>query len=373
MPVALSDRHAIFSKATQLNREFAMEKYTVSNDPNIYEAWPDVTLTPEGKLVCVFSECTHHKNRDYTRIMLCESADRGRTWSPKHPLTEGTANLDYYYNCARIGMLKDDRMYVIVDKVPRQISNGSGEKNTSAMAKNLIYFSDDFGATWQNPVLTPLKGIVPDRLLELDNGRWIISAHHHVEGNLVQFMHYSEDHGNSWSKKITVASKKGLNLCEVSILPVDNDTLVAFLRENSMLGYDCMKTISNDNGETWGEVINFPLPGCHRPVARYLNDGQIFITHRFVQGGKGWLGTWTQNFFGAFTDTASVLAETRNEAWTRIFPIDFDRSSKSDLGYSGHVQFPDGEIYVVNYIVDDAVDKGQIRGYSFYPEEFLLK
>jgi sialidase-1 len=50
-------------------------------------------------------------------------------------------------------------------------------------------------------------------------------------------------------------------------------------------------------------------------------------------------------------------------------PIDYDRSARSDLGYSGWVQFPDGEIFVVNYIVDDA-PRGQIRGYAFMPDEF---
>jgi len=53
-------------------------------------------------------------------------------------------------------------------------------------------------------------------------------------------------------------------------------------------------------------------------------------------------------------------------------PIDFDRSPNSDLGYSGWVQFPDGEIYIVHYIVDDAIDKAQIRGYSVHLEDFLL-
>ena len=42
------------------------------------------------------------------------------------------------------------------------------------------------------------------------------------------------------------------------------------------------------------------------------------------------------------------------------------------LGYSGWVQFPDGEIYIVNYIVDDAWDKGQIRGYSLTMDDFIL-
>ena len=46
-------------------------------------------------------------------------------------------------------------------------------------------------------------------------------------------------------------------------------------------------------------------------------------------------------------------------------------SPHSDTGYTGGVQFDDGEIYVVNYIMDDA-DKAQIRGYSFYPTDMVL-
>jgi len=36
------------------------------------------------------------------------------------------------------------------------------------------------------------------------------------------------------------------------------------------------------------------------------------------------------------------------------------------------VQFDDCEIYVVNYILDDA-PKAQIRGYSLRAEDFLLE
>ena len=71
------------------------------------------------------------------------------------------------------------------------------------------------------------------------------------------------------------------------------------------------------------------------------------------------------------TDVDSCRARSREEAHTRILPIDFDRHPESDLGYSGWVQFPDGEIYVVQYIMDDA-PKAQIRGYSLTMEDFLL-
>lgn len=354
---------------TEINRKEPpmIQKFTVSNDPAIYEAWPDVALTDSGKLVCVFSECTHHGNRDYTRIMLADSDDRGRSWTPKRPLTEGTRGLPYYYNCARISKLRDGRLAVIVDRIPFE-----GGENRASAAENLLFFSQDDGTSWSEPVVTPLKGIVPDKLLELESGRWIIAAHHPQDGRLTQFLRWSDDRGKHWSEPVTVAKDPALNLCEVSILPVGNDTLVAFHRENSGLGYDCKKTVSHDNGESWGPLIDFPLPGCHRPVAGFLHDGRIFITYRFLQGGKGWLGAWTQNFFGALSDRDSVLAERRGDSVVRIMPIDYDRSPKSDLGYSGWVQFPDGELYVVNYIVDDAIDKAQIRGYAFRPDEFML-
>jgi sialidase-1 len=344
-----------------------IKKYTISCDPDNYEAWPDIVLTNTGKLICVFSECIHHNDRSYTRIMLTESTDRGRTWSPKHPLTEGTANKSYYYNCPRISRLKNGRLAVIIDKMPHYESD---ERVNEAI--NIIYFSDDDGISWSNPVETPLKGIVPDKIVTLDNGRILISAHRLKLGRLAQFLRYSDDDGRNWSEEVTVASDPRYDLCEVSLLPLNNGCIVAFMRENSRSGYDCKKTISFDNGENWGAIIDFPLPGCHRPVAGLLNNGKLFITYRFLQGGKGW-GNVSQNFLAALSDRESALAVRRNDAWTRIIPVDYDASPYADLGYSGWVEFPDGEVYIASYIVDNAINKAQIRGYSIHPDDFKYK
>ncbi|MBN1877827.1 MAG: exo-alpha-sialidase, partial [Anaerolineae bacterium] len=263
-----------------------IQKFTISRDDAIYEAFPDVTLLPSGKMLCVFAECTHHADRSYTRIMLTESTDQGRTWSFKRPLTEATHGMPYY-NCARISTLRDGRVVVIVDRVATRESQATRED-----CHNLLYFSSDDGVTWDGglfgngPVDTPARGIVPDKLLELPNGRWIVAAHYRdVElGFLVQRLWYSDDQGQTWSDPVIVGRQTGLNLCEVSILPIEGDTLVAFMRENSGQGWDCYKAISHDNGESWSSPIAFPLPGCHRPVAGWLNDGHILITHRFMQG-----------------------------------------------------------------------------------------
>jgi hypothetical protein len=345
-----------------------MQKFIISRDDTIYEAFPDVALTPSGKLICTFAECTHHGDRSYTRIMLSESTDRGRTWSPKRPLTEATRGWPAY-NCPRITQLRDGRLVIVVDKLYAEERSHRPET-----CKNMLYFSTDEGQTWSDPVETPALGIVPDRLCELSNGRWLLACHYRdVDfGYIIQRLWASDDQGATWCGPTIVGKQAGLNLCEVSILPYPDGTLVAFMRENSGLGWDCYKALSHDNGGTWSEPIAFPLPGCHRPVAGWLNDGRILITHRFMQGGLGWVGWWTQNFFAALTDADSALAPTRAQAHTRILPVDFDRSPASDTGYSGWVQFADGEIYIVNYILDDA-PKGQIRGYSLRMEDFLLE
>ena len=58
----------------------AIQKFTVSRDDSIYEAWPDVIRTESDKLICVFSECEHHLDRANARLVIRESLDRGRTW-----------------------------------------------------------------------------------------------------------------------------------------------------------------------------------------------------------------------------------------------------------------------------------------------------
>lgn len=345
-----------------------MQKFTISRDDSIYEAFPDVVLTPSGKLVCTFAECTHHSDRSYTRIMLTDSTDRGRTWSPKRPLTEATQGLPFY-DCPRITQLCDGRLVIVVDKLYAE-----ERSNRPEMYKNFLYFSADEGASWSDPVETPALGIVPDRLCELPGGRWLLACHYRDAdfGHLIQRLWVSDDQGATWRGPVIVGKQAGLNLCEASLLPFTDGTVVAFMRENSGLGWDCYKALSHDDGETWSEPIAFPLPGCHRPVAGWLKNGKILITHRFMQGGLGWIGWWTQNFFAALTDADSALAPTRQQAHTRILPVDFDRSPASDTGYSGWVQFADGEIYIVNYILDDA-PKAQIRGYSLRMEDFLLE
>jgi sialidase-1 len=324
-----------------------IQKFTVSRDDSIYEAFPDVALTRSGKLVCVFAECTHHADRSYTCIKVVTSSDRGRTWSRKRPVTEplrGKPSRDPWWNCPRVTTLGDGRLVCIVDRIAgRDEGHGGGEQS------NWLFFSSDEGEKWDGPHATPVHGIVPNKVIELKAGpragRWVLSAHTILPEGDGHLWHErcwtSDDRGKTWSGPHVIAAEP-----------------------------DCFKSISLDGGATWEGVYKMPIPACHRPVAGMLKNGMVMITHRFMQGGKGWTGWWTQNLFAALTNVESCLARKREDAHTRILPIDFDRSPESDTGYSGWVQFDDGEIYVVGYIMDDA-PKAQIRGYSLHLSDFL--
>nr|MBQ4318530.1 exo-alpha-sialidase [Clostridia bacterium] len=342
-----------------------MQKFIVSKDPSIYEAWPDVCRISGDRLICVFSECTAHGNRDLARVTYVTSEDRGRTWSEKKYLSEPGVK-SAYYNCARVSKLSDGRIAVVCDFISGGNENGEG-------VQVFIWFSEDYGKTWSEPVPTPAKGIVPEKLTELPSGRWLLAAHTNnpATGKLAQYVWYTDDKGATWSERITVGDDERYNLCEAGLLALDENTVVCFMRDNSFMGWDCLKSVSHDGGETWEGVYNVPLPGCHRPTVGWLDNGCYMITYRFLQGGRGFFGS-QRNVFGAILPADSALETERNKQSAIVFPISYDRNIKSDGGYTGWVQFEDGEVVMVNYIKDDA-PKAWIEAVSFYPRDLVIE
>lgn len=342
----------------------AIERFVVSNDTSVYEAWPDVALTEGGALFCVFCECTSHGDRSYSRVMYTKSLDRGRTWSPKQPLSEPThSDGSICWDCARVTRLKDGRLAVVCAYIDRKSEAG---------AEIYLWMGDAEGEHFSEPRNLHLQGIVPDKVLELASGRWIVACHgggYDGFKNLQQRLYYSDDKGETWTGPIVVARDERYNLCEASILEVEPGKLVCFMRENSSMGYECFCCLSEDSGETWGPLYLIPLDGCHRPVAGFLDTGEIMITYRYRPGAqKGWLGKWTQNTFLAVTNKETVCTGDRKEQEVRIMPLHYDTSSEADLGYTGWVQFGDGEIYIVDYIRGDQ-PKCHIIGSSLRRED----
>ena len=344
-----------------------MKHYTVSRDDSVYECFPDLAKTPSGKLICVFRESAHHADLTGNRLVFVESFDNGKTWSEKKALTE-RRDATYAYNCPRISVMPDGSLVIICDKLDR-----TKNEDTLADCEQHIFRSTDDGGTWQGPEILPIRGIVPDQYKVLSNGRHIFGVHRKsaVTGKLTQYCYYSDDEGKTWTESL-VASDERYQLCEVSIVEEGEGTLIAFMRENSFKGLPCFTAISHDYGTTWEGVYETNLYCCHRPVVKKCSTGNYFMTYRFMQGGKGWLGCVYQNLFGAFFTKETALATDKRQQSVRIFPIAYDRSPKADMGYSGWVQLDDGSFYVVNYMLDDA-PKAQIKGFAFDKKDVLIE
>lgn len=339
-----------------------LQYHVVSRDDAVYEAFPDLLLLPDGSLLCVFTECDRHAPRGFSRLVVTKSFDQGRTWGPKRLLPlEGKLKM---CDCARLSWL-DERVYLVC----------GAEDAVRGGSCFFSLLSSDLGESWEGPFIHPLEGIMPDKPVRTADGRTLLPAQRRKKDEPNQeeeILYTSYDGGLSYDLRPTVvASVPGLWLCEGNFLDLGQGILACILRENSGEGYDGYKALSFDGGLSWGPAHRMPLPGLHRASSGLLQDGSVLITYRFMQGGQGWLGNWTQNAFAALTSRESLLENERRKQWSRIMPLFYDRSPKSDLGYTSFVQFADGEIYVVSYLVDDA-PKAYIKGVSFCKEDMLL-
>lgn len=342
------------------------ERYTVSRDDSIYEAWPDVVLNSRGELICIFTQCAFHLDRKGVSLMMTKSRDKGATWSKKKVFAASPDDT-YTYNCARINVLPDGRLAVICD-----IGVDMAGKKESLVSKQHVWFSYDDGDTWKGPMAIPFRGIVPDKYRVLSNGRHFFAIHRKTDaGNLAQYAVYSDDGGETWRETL-VAHDPDLNLCEASVVEVAPGVLVAFMRENSKRGLPCKKAISHDYGTTWEGVYDTNIECVHRPVVDFYEDGKLMMTYRYSQGGRASMHDRFQNLFAAFFNTDTALAKELADNKSRIFPLHYDRSPMADTGYSGWVRLDDGDFYVVNYTVDDA-PKAYIVGYRFGLSDVILQ
>ncbi len=343
-----------------------IERYTVSRDDSIYEAWPDLVKNSRGELICIFTECKFHLDRKGVSLMITRSYDNGKTWAPKEVFVKSPNDV-YTYNCARISKLSDGRLAILCD-----IGVDMAGKNESLDCEQHVWFSSDDGDTWEGPTVIPFRGIVPDKYQILSNGRHIFGIHRANDiGKLEQYAYYSDDGGKTWCETL-VAYDPALKLCEVSIVEVKPGTLVAFMRENSKLGLPCKKAISYDYGTTWEGIFDTNIDCCHRPVAGFYDKDKLMMTYRYSQGGLSKMHDRFQNLFVAFFDTDTALAREQRDNKTRIFPLHYDRSTMADTGYSGWARLDDGSFYVVNYTVDNA-PKAYIVGYSFTLDDAIIE
>ncbi len=388
-----------------------IEKFTISRDDSVYECFPDVCMTQTGKLVLTYRESDSHGASDYSYLLYRVSEDDGATWSDKVYLDrqEKTGGVLFKWNCPRVSQLSDGRIIILCDGYPVPPGEGGSQYDS----KQWLWISEDDGASFADAVETPVCGIVPDKIIELNSGRLLLGSHvrdDELGGLYRQMVHISDDGAESWRGPITVCCTHHYEACEGGIVQLPEGELVCYMRDNSRTGRPGPKCISKDEGESWLGPFDTLMNGLHRPAVGLTNptvgqtpssvreaglvsvrearlvgqtpssvrearlvgqtpssvpgEPEVMITYRFHPGGP-----FAKNFFAYKESIESALEPDRSKQSGIILPLDHDRNAQSDSSYSGWVHLPDGRFFAVNYIKDDA-PMAQIRGYYWTEDEF---
>jgi Neuraminidase (sialidase) len=326
-----------------------------------YNAFPDLALSSDGKrLICAWRAGDHHKPARYSGIFVAVSDDRGATWSKPLALGESFDITSLLWNCPSLKVLDDGRIVLLAD----YSESGQLSENERPPHKIAMFVSDDDGESWKRSDDPPARGLCPDRLFVTSTGAWLLTTQQWKRFAgcqcLVVYVWRSEDHGKTWDGPFICGEQAEYHLCEASVVEPTPGTLVAYMRENSFLGYPVFKSISTDDGKTW-TLCQTSIVGGHRPKAGVLQNGQVLITYRFAEGGRN----PPANVYAYVEDMDSAVAENRLAQRGRTIPLVHDMHESPDTGYTGWVQFPDGQIIVVNYIRGSS-EHAYVHGWSLH-------
>ena len=185
-----------------------------------YLSFPDVALTGDGELVTIYREADEHVAEERSRLLCRRSRDKGRTWSTPEILHTA------HGHCPRLTRRTDGGLLAIDDST------------------HALYRLDATGGPFaMTPYAGPEIGL-PDRLLLLDEDRWLTAGHSH-RGNVShptirqppaeEMTFVSTDRGRTFSPFSVMAYDPFLVLCEASMTALPDGRILALLRENSFV------------------------------------------------------------------------------------------------------------------------------------------
>ena len=197
-------------------------------------------------------------------------------------------------------------------------------------------------------------------------GRWSIR----FPGAMRVDAAHSFDAGRTWPLSALVGDQEGIQHDEPSVVPLPDRRLLCVMRENEHIKRPSHYSLSDDAGSTWSTPRRTPFY-ADRPAAGVLESGRILVTYRNVEPAPGERtmkvgshpGTW-----GWLGDLAGLQGSGGE---SRSLRLQHDGCNEpGDYGYSGWVQFEDGEIFCAYHHRDEA-PKSYIRGCWFREQDFV--
>ena len=250
---------------------------TIDRDDDLYQAYADVALSDDGRMICVWREAAGHPSGNWARLVFRESTDLGRTWGERRVLADEST---CHWAMPRINKLPDGTLLI----------NASGFGN---IGTSFLFRSTDGGRSWSEAQPIPVTGFQGRRLVQLPDGTLLLPL---VEGILPRrrawrlrhrvVLWASTDGGREWQFRAVVAESSVHSHSEGPIVRLADGTLVCHMREDSFIHYPSFKCYSYDDGHTWSEPQETGV-FMAQPNAYLLADGSLLLAYEQVGGFSG--------------------------------------------------------------------------------------
>lgn len=349
---------------------YTLVKSILSREDTIYKAVPDLAMCGEGTLIATYRESLFHLFHPFSRIVVQRSEDGGLNWGSKQVVDECSEFAkDGGFNTPRLLALGGGELLLVCDWIPPR----KGELNPNT--EIFLWRSKDCGVSWSSRRGLGIHGHICPGIIRLRSGAIVMGASRFdSDANTeVTDAFRSIDGGHTWSSPSAVAPTIAeLTPTEPTFVELESGLLVCYLREDTERRY-AYKSFSRDGGATWDGIYPTSLVICRgRPRAGLLESGEVAITYGFgVSPRLLVLHVETQEIAADPQSVEHVETGHHIQANYRRFFVDQDRSIHPDGAYSGWVQLPDGDLYVIQYIVDDA-PMAHIRSYRISRDDWIL-
>ncbi len=269
-----------------------------ANPRGWYHSVANVVSTPDG-LVVSYRLSDNHCAVD-THIMVARSIDGGETWTDHRSIARASAWEHHrVWVAPQMSRLRDGRLVIICDLGQRTTHEDwpmlSNWQKPSRGMWNYMFWSEDDGRTWSEPIKCDDIGGEPSYVIETSDGTLLYTATHSDETDLLEdppmpwgriyyrnILMASTDGGKTWGKRADVTDSPFHGDSEVGLVELAADHLLAVTRVGfggGRFGNPSRFVHSFDNGRTWEKPVPAPFYGQRTMVGR-LADGRLFTTYR---------------------------------------------------------------------------------------------
>jgi len=315
-------------------------------------AWPSIVLAPDGVIAAaLFNKPSHGLMEGDVDCYL--SADGGRTWEyagTPAPHEPGTIRMNH-----AIGTGTNGTLIVLC-------SGWGGQGYRKRILPVMVCRSQDRGKTWERSGSVLLNQGMPNlipfgTIARVDAATLAVSLYDAAtSGNYNRaYLFFSDDDGLTWKNPVIIGGKDVLfmpeagNFNETTVLCTERNHLLAVAR-TFIPEADLRLVISENRGRTWtiaddasGGTIT--MPNEHPGHLLRLKDGRILLTYGIRRGNHG-IG-------------ARVSADG-GVTWGP--PMRVITYGGNDNGYPSSVQLDDGTVVTAFYSDGNRYHRGYYMG-----------